>query len=161
MSVRGKRIIGGIMKIADLWNVSALLEKISLARVALQESPHKCFRHKNGGRACMVDVISSPSRYQTQEIAEIFGLEYDELLMNEEEMEVFRRHFADCAGELLAELNQRVLTPKGYSFSLGYDQEGNFGLLLHQNPSNGKEEEKRKDKYPIPRLIETSEGIGS
>lgn len=149
------------MKITELWNVNALLEKISRARRDLREAPHKCFVRKDGGRACLVDVVASPSHHQTREIAEAFALEYDELLMNERETEVFRKNLADRVGELLAELHQRVLTPEDYSFFFGYDPEGNFGLLLHQNPPSGKEEERRKKKCFLPPFLEAREGAGS
>ena len=123
------------MKITDIWNVSVLLEKISRARINLQEKPYICFLDKSGDRACLVDAIAPPSYHQAREIAEAFGLEYDELLMNEKEMEAFRRLLSARMEGLLFDLRQRILTPRGYSFSFGYDPEGNFGLLLLRNLS--------------------------
>lgn len=123
------------MKVTEIWNASALLEKISRARINLQEHPYICFLDKSGNRACLVDAIAPPSYHQAWEIAEAFGLEYDELLMNEKEMEAFRHLLSARMGELLCDLRQRISTPRGYSFSFGYDPEGTFGLLLLQNLS--------------------------
>lgn len=149
------------MKITDLWNVSALLDKIWKARMNLQQCPQECFVHKAGNQACMVDIIAPPSYHQTREIAEAFGLDYDELLMNEKEMEVFRRLLLARTEELLTDLNQRILTPQGYSFSFGYDPGGNFGLLLHQSLPSGKEEEKRKNNFFLPMFLASPETPGS
>jgi hypothetical protein len=130
---------GGRMKISDLWNVGVPLENILRARTCLREHPEKCFSRKDGSRACLVAALASSSHRQDREIAEAFGLEYDDLLMNEKEMEHYRRQLEERTRELLADLSGRVLVPAGYSFSFGYEPGGNFGLLLERAPGSGEE----------------------
>jgi hypothetical protein len=151
---------GGKMKITDFWNMSILLDKISQARGNLQQSPEKCFVCKDGNAACLVDAIAPPSYHQTREIAEIFGLDYDELLMNEKEMDAFRELLSLRLKELLTNLNQRVLAPGGYFFSFGHDPEGRFGLLLHCRLSSGREEESPRKTFFLPRWVDPSEAAG-
>jgi hypothetical protein len=140
------------MKILDLWDIESLLEKIWKARADLRNHPQGCFADKNGNSACMVDVIAPPSYHQVHEIAAAFRLEYDELLMNEGEMERFRKNLVAKTNELLADLNRRVLTPDGYWFSMGYDPEGNFGLLLLRNETPVRDGEKRGTIIAFPRF---------
>jgi hypothetical protein len=126
-----------------IWNMDQLREQVCKAILKFGKDGESYFYDRHGYRACMVIPIIPGSYYQTREIAEIFGLEYDELTMNEDELDSLRERMRFLSSELLQDLHDRVHLPLEFSFSLGHDPEGNFGLILR------KKAEAKVPCYPL------------
>jgi hypothetical protein len=140
---RGKKERESAFPADRIWNMDQLKEDICRAVVKFRENGESHFYDRQGYRACMVVPISPGSYYQTHEIAAIFGLEYDELTMNEDELDSLRERMRLLSSELLRDLQGRIHLPREFSFSLGHDPDGNFGLILR------KKAEAKVPSYPL------------
>lgn len=79
---------------------------------------------------CMLKILAPAGYHQGQDIAEALGLEFDENLANEWNWDSFRQKIQDQKSKLVGDLHACFQLPDGLFLSFGYDQEGNFGLIL-------------------------------
>ena len=116
-----------------VWNLVWLEEEIWKAIFNFKKNHDDGFFYdRDGCRSSMIAPLSLASYYQTHEIAETLGLEYDELIMNEDELESVKKRMRFLALRLLRELENRIPLPPGFSFYIGHDPDGNFGLILQE-----------------------------
>ncbi len=81
---------------------------------------------------CMAKILAWAGYHQKQDIAEAFGLDFDENLANEWDWESFQREIHHRKEQLLGSLKNRFPLPNGLFFSFGYDREGNFGIVVQR-----------------------------
>ena len=80
--------------------------------------------------ACTVDVLAPAGYHQDQQIADSLGVDFEETFSNEDEWDRFRREVNALRTQVQRELQRRFELPEGLFLCLGYDPEGNFGLIL-------------------------------
>jgi hypothetical protein len=90
--------------------------------------------------ACMLKILAPSGYHQDHDIAEALGFEFDENLANEWDWDSFREEIHYLKSRLIGDLHASFQLPDGLFFSFGYDQEGNFGLVLRRE---GKDKGKR------------------
>ncbi len=78
----------------------------------------------------MLKILAPAGYHQNQDIAEALGLEFDENLANEWDWDFIRYEIRNLKTKLVGDLHSHFQLPAGLFFSFGYDQEGNFGLVL-------------------------------
>ena len=87
--------------------------------------------------ACMLKILAPAGYHQDQDIAEALGFEFDENLANEWDWDSFRQEIHYLKSKLVGDLHACFQLPEGVFFSFGYDQEGNFGLVLKRVREDG------------------------
>ncbi len=120
-----------MMKADQIWKVDHLRDKI---KEAAPELSHKACRSHGDTRTSstyMLDVLAPAGYHQIQAIADAFGLDFVEKFSNEYEWDRFRRDVNVLKARMEQELQRHFELPEGLLFSLGYDSEGNFGVILH------------------------------
>jgi hypothetical protein len=80
--------------------------------------------------ACTVDVLAPAGYHQAQQIADSLGVDFEETFSNEDEWDCFRREVNALKVRVEQELQRRIELPEGLFLCLGYDPEGNLGLIL-------------------------------
>jgi hypothetical protein len=154
-----------------IWEREALGKRVDQARIHFYRN-HAGWDSDSPGRlSYMLDVLAPLGYHQAADIAETFGLEHAELGLNEDELEVVKRKMKALQSKLLSDLQGHYNLPPEFSFRLGYDFKGNFGLILSVEGERYRESaQKDSPDFSIPssftsaypeRLAEETSGIFS
>ncbi len=119
-----------MMKADQIWKIADLRDKLAEARLKMKKKGPLVSPDRQSPPSCMVQVLAPAGYHQVQRIADAFGVDFDEQFSNEYEWDRFRQEINDLRAKLERELQGRLELPQGTFFCLGYDQEGNFGLIL-------------------------------
>lgn len=119
-----------MMKADQVCETYRLREKAAKASLKMRKKDPLASLDRKSPSACMVQVLAPAGYHQVQRIADVFGVDFDEQFSNEYEWECFRQELGDLKAKVERELQRRLELPGGTFFCLGYDQEGNFGLIL-------------------------------
>jgi len=114
----------------QIWKVDLLKETVLQASNKLRGQTHLAQRDDQENIACMLKILAPAGYHQGQDITEALGLEFDENLANEWDWDSFRQEIHYRKSKLVGDLHTCFQLPDGLFFSFGYDQEGNFGLIL-------------------------------
>lgn len=118
------------MRADQIWKIDRLQDKVVKAGLKMRTKGHLAYRNREMPLSCMVEVLAPAGYHQMQRIADAFGMDFDEHFSNEYEWDRFRQELSDLKAKVEQELQRRLELPEGVFFSLGYDPEGNFGLIL-------------------------------
>jgi len=110
--------------------VEHLQEKLVKACLMLGGKGGTAYWRGRSPAACMLEILAPNGYHQVQQIADLFGMEFEEQFSNEFEWDRFRRQVSELKEKVERNLQTLFPLPKGISFCLGYDHEGNFGLCL-------------------------------
>jgi hypothetical protein len=119
-----------MMQANIIWRIDALRDKVTKASLKMRKKGSLACPDRQSPPACMVQVLAPAGYHQVQRIADAFGVDFDEQFSNEYEWDRFRQEIDDLRVKLERELQRCLELPEGTFFCLGYDQEGNFGLIL-------------------------------
>ncbi len=119
-----------MMKADQILRIEQLRDKVAEASLKIGKKGSLASPDRQSPPACMVQVLAPAGYHQVQRIADAFGVDFDEQFSNEYEWDRFRQEIDDLRVKLERELQRRLELPEGTFFCLGYDQEGNFGLIL-------------------------------
>ena len=119
-----------MMKADQILRIEHLRGKVAEASLKMGKKGSLASRDRQSPPGCMVRVLAPAGYHQVQRIADAFGVDFDEQFSNEYEWDRFRQEINDLRAKLERELQRRLELPEGTFFCLGYDQEGNFGLIL-------------------------------
>ena len=119
-----------MMTADQIWRVDRLRDRMNKAASELGNRHGVPGGDARPPSACMVEVLVPAGYHQTQAIADAFGVDFEENLSNEDEWDRFRGEIDDLKTQVELELRRRLELPEGVLFRLGYDPEGNFGLIL-------------------------------
>ena len=118
------------MEVNQIGKVDRLKEIVAEASNKLQKN---ILLDHFGGQdhiVCMLKILAPAGYHQGQDIDEALGFEFDENLANEWDWDSFRQEIHYLKSKLVGDLHACFQLPEGLFFSFGYDQEGNFGLVL-------------------------------
>ncbi len=119
-----------MMKADQIWRIDDLREKVAEASLKMRKKGSMASPDRQSPPACMVQVLAPAGYHQVQRIADAFGVDFDEQFSNEYEWDRFRQEINNLRAEVEWELQRFLDLPEGTFFCLGYDPEGNFGLIL-------------------------------
>ena len=119
-----------MMKANQIWRIDDLRDKLAKASLKMRKKGSQACPDRLSPPACMVQVVAPAGYHQVQRIADAFGVDFDEQFSNEYEWDRFRQELSNLKVRVEQELQGRLALPEGTFFCLGYDQEGNFGLIL-------------------------------
>jgi hypothetical protein len=119
-----------MMKADQIWRIDDLREKVAEASLKMRKKGSMASPDRQSPAACMVQVLAPAGYHQVQRIADAFGVDFDEQFSNEYEWDRFRQEINNSRAKVEGELQRCLDLPEGTFFCLGYDPEGNFGLLL-------------------------------
>ncbi len=119
-----------MMKADQIWKIDHLRDKVAEASLEMRKKGPLASLDRKSPSACMVLVLAPAGYHQVQRIADAFGVDFDEQFSNEYEWDHFRQELSNLKAKVERELQRRLDLPKGTFFGLGYDREGNFGLIL-------------------------------
>ncbi len=119
-----------MMKADQILRIEHLGDKVAEASLKIRKKGSLASQDRQSPPGCMVQVLAPAGYHQVQRIADALGLDFDEQFSNEYEWDRFRQEINDLRARLERELQGRLELPEGTFFCLGYDQEGNFGLIL-------------------------------
>ena len=125
------------MEVNQICKVDHLKEMVLEASNRLRIQTLLGHRDDQDSIACMLKILAPAGYHQDQEIAEALGFEFDENLANEWDWDSFRQEIRNLKIKLVRELYSHFQLPDGLIFSFGYDQEGNFGLVLKRARKDG------------------------
>jgi hypothetical protein len=117
-------------KANQIWKIGHLQSKVVKAGGITGTKGSLAYQEREAASSCMVDVLAPAGYHQMQRIADAFGMDFDEYFSNEYEWDRFRQELSDLKEKMEQELQRGLPLPEGVFFRLGYDREGNFGLLL-------------------------------
>jgi hypothetical protein len=117
-------------KANQIWKIGHLQSKVVKAGGITGTKGSLAYLGREAASSCMVDVLAPAGYHQMQRIADAFGMDFDEYFSNEYEWDRFRQKLSELKEKMEQELQRRLPLPEGVFFRLGYDREGNFGLLL-------------------------------
>jgi hypothetical protein len=120
------------LRIHEIWELPLLRKKIYKVQAELKAGQEECFLDENGNLARMIEMISPISYHQAEEIAGFWGMGYEQCSLNEDELETLDWALKMKMERLLEELRGHIKLRRGFAFSLAYDPDGNFGLILYQ-----------------------------
>ncbi len=118
------------MNAERIWKIDRLRDKVFKASLKFRNRGPEASPDRKPSSACMVEVLAPAGYHQIQRIADVFGVDFDEQFSNEYEWDRFRRELSELKAKVELDLQRRLALPEGTRFCLGYDQEGNFGLIL-------------------------------
>jgi hypothetical protein len=118
------------METNQIWRVEHLRDRMNTVASKLGNQDGMPGGDSQTPSAFMVEVLAQAGYHQTQAIADAFGVDFEENFSNEDEWDRFRREVDVLKAEVELELQRRLELPGGILFHLGYDPEGNFGLIL-------------------------------
>jgi hypothetical protein len=119
-----------MMNADQIWKIDDLRDKVAKASLKMRKKGFLGSTDRQSPPACMVQVLAPAGYHQVQRIADAFGVDFDEQFSNEYEWDRFRQELSDLKVRVERELQGRLKPPEGTFFCLGYDSEGNFGLIL-------------------------------
>jgi len=119
-----------MMKANQILRIEHLRDKVAEASLKMRKKGSLASPDRQSPPGCMVQVLAPAGYHQAQRIADAFGVDFDEQFSNEYEWDRFRQEINDSRAKLERELQRRLELPEGTFFCLGYDLEGNFGLIL-------------------------------
>jgi len=111
-------------------------EKVIEASLMLKNRADTSRRDPNISWTWMIDVLAPAGYHQTQQIADVFGVDFDIQFSNEYEWDHFRQEINQRKKIAERELQGRFDLEEGISLCLGYDADGNFGLILRSENAN-------------------------
>jgi hypothetical protein len=118
------------MKAEQIWEREEFGKRVDQATARFYRNGAGWYPDTPGSFSYMLDILASHGYHQAADIAETFGLEYAELGLNEDELEVVKKKMTALQSRLLSDLQGYYDLPPEFSFRLGYDLKGNFGLIL-------------------------------
>lgn len=119
-----------MLKADQISKIEHLRDEAAKASMKLRKKAPLASLDRMSPLDCMVQVLAPAGYHQVQRIADAFGVDFDEQFSNEYEWDRFRQELSDLKAKVEHELRQRLELPEGTFFCLGYDREGNFGLIL-------------------------------
>jgi hypothetical protein len=119
-----------MMKAEQIWKIDRLRNQVAKASLKMRKKAPLASLDRNSPSAYMVQVLAPAGYHQVQRIADAFGVDFDEQFSNEYEWDRFRQELNDLKVKVELELQRHLKLPEGTFFCLGYDPEGNFGLIL-------------------------------
>jgi hypothetical protein len=119
-----------MMKAYQIWEIDRLRDEVAKASLRMRKKAPLASLDRKAPSACMVQVLAPAGYHQVQRIADAFGVDFDEQFSNEYEWDRFRQELSELKAKVELELRGRLELPEGTFFCLGYDPEGNFGLIL-------------------------------
>ena len=119
-----------MMKADRIWKIDRLRNQVVKASLKMRKKAPLASLDRNSSSAHMVQVLAPAGYHQVQRIADAFGVDFDEQFSNEYEWDRFRQELSELKAKVERELQGRLELPEGTFFCLGYDREGNFGLIL-------------------------------
>jgi len=125
-----------MMKADQIWKIDHLQDQLSEASLKMRKKGPLASPDRQSPSACMVQVLAPAGYHQVQRIADAFGVDFDEQFSNEYEWDRFRQELSNLKAKMERELQGRLELPEGTYFCLGYDQEGNFGLILRSEDTS-------------------------
>jgi len=137
-----------MMTADQIWRVEYLRDRMNTVASTLGNQNGMPGIDRQTPSACMVEVLAPSGYHQNQAIADVFGVDFEENFSNEDEWDRFRREIDGLKVQVELELQRRLKLPDGILFHLGYDPEGNFGLILR---SAGPETAVLSPCSPAPR----------
>ena len=120
-----------MMKAEQIWKIELLRDKLVKAGLKMRKKAPLASLDGKTPSACMVQVLAPAGYHQVQRIADAFGMDFDEQFSNEYEWDRFRHELSDLKAKVEGGLQELLDLPEGTFFCLGYDPEGNFGLILN------------------------------
>jgi hypothetical protein len=118
------------MKADQIWKIDHLRDFVAKASPKLRKKDPLASLDRKSLSACMVQVLAPAGYHQVQRIADAFGMDFDEQFSNEYEWDRFQQELNELKAKVELKLQRRLKLTEGTFFCLGYDQEGNFGLIL-------------------------------
>jgi hypothetical protein len=125
-----------MMKADQIWKIDHLRDKVAEASLEMRKKGPPASLDRKSPSACMVLVLEPAGYHQVQRIADAFGVDFDEQFSNEYEWDRFRQEINNLRAEVEWELQRFLDLPEGTFFCLGYDREGNFGLILRSEDTS-------------------------
>ena len=119
-----------MMRAEQIWKIERLRDKVAKVSLKMKKKAPLAPPGLQSPSACMVQVLAPAGYHQVQRIADAFGVDFDEQFSNEYEWDRFRQELSELKAKVELELRGRLELPEGTFFCLGYDPEGNFGLIL-------------------------------
>ncbi len=119
-----------MMTADQIWKVDYLRDRVNKAARILRNQDGMPCGDRYLAPGCMVEVLAPAGYHQTQAIADAFGVDFEENFSNEEEWDRFQREVDNLKCQVEMELRRHLDLPDGVLFRLGYDPDGNFGVIL-------------------------------
>ncbi len=120
------------MNAEQLWEVRHLQDKIIKAAERLGNQRVTGDQASRQDSRYMVDIVASAGYHQIQEIVEAFSLDFDEIISNEEDWNRLDLEIQQSKENVVRDLQRQLQLPEGMFLRMGYDDEGNFGLILER-----------------------------
>jgi len=128
------------VEVNQIWKSGHFLEMVLDASKKFKSTDPLGYPDDRSHIVCMVKILAPSGYHQNQDIAEALGLEFDENIANEWDWDAFQQEIQLLRTRRVGNLHACIELPDGLFFSFGYDQEGNFGLVLRRE---GKDKGKR------------------
>ena len=128
------------MNADPILKIDHLHEKVIEASLKLKDRAVASCRDPQSPCSWMIDVLAPAGYHQIQQIADVFGVDFDEQLSNEYEWDRFRHEINQLKTIVESELRGRFDLQEGISLCLGYDEKGNFGLIIRSENAKMVEE---------------------
>lgn len=122
----------------QVWKSDNLKEMVCEAHKKICGNIRPHYHEGQDQMSTMVEILAPAGYHQYQEIAETLGLDFDENLANEWDWDSFREHIHHLNSRLAEDQKKPLGLPGGLILSLGYDKEGNFGLVLKKERENNE-----------------------